>query len=267
MKLLATLRPVKSPAEGQALAETCGLTLAEARMRLAAEPPALLARLEDEAADQAVSKLRIAGLSVLACPLPVPGDQDRTVARTFAITQESITFAPRTGAALEMAWGSIGIILRASRSVRSRTERSEKERHFSPGTALATGGLKLTSTSRKTTQTETEDTEQFLLVYDRADHCAGVYEKIAVFTCLGAAMQASRTANMTTLARMLRERATSAFYDDRLLRLGRRSLPFVMSSDSHTGGDNVSRTVTETADSADILAQVLRQAVSEGLIP
>jgi hypothetical protein len=267
MKLVSSLRASRGPADAKLFAEACGLTVAEASMRLASEPPALLVRLEDQAADEAVKKLRGGGMSVLACPLPVPSDRDRTLARTFAFTDAGATFTPRSDSPLEMPWGEVAIILKGSRAVRSRTERSEKETQLSIGTAVATGGLKFTTTTRKTVRTETEETEQFLFVYDRGGNCAAIYESVAAFTCLGKAMQPSRTANMATVARMLRERAPAAFYDERLVRMGRRSLPFLLSGERHSGGQDVSHTITETAGSVDVLAEVLRQAVVNRLLP
>jgi hypothetical protein len=50
MKLVAIARAPQGPDAAKALAEATGLTLAEARMRLAPEPPALLARLDADAA-------------------------------------------------------------------------------------------------------------------------------------------------------------------------------------------------------------------------
>ena len=87
-----------------------------------------------------------------------------------------------------------------------------------------------------------------------------------VFTSLGAAMQPSRTANMATLVRMLRERAPAAFYDERLVQLGRRSIPFVLGGESHAATRLTSHTVTETSNSVDVLAEILRRAVTQGLL-
>ncbi len=87
------------------------------------------------------------------------------------------------------------------------------------------------------------------------------------FTCLGGGMDASSTTNMIALARRLRERAKTAWYDERLLRLGRRPLPFVAGGES----GHVTATTTvrrkDTRSSLDVLAEVMRRALATGLIP
>ena len=95
MKLVAIARASARPEEAaKALADTARLTLAEARMRLAREPPAILARLEPDKADALVPALRMAGLAALALDLHVPSDKDRTVAHAFALSDVGATFSP-----------------------------------------------------------------------------------------------------------------------------------------------------------------------------
>ena len=95
---MASLRAVTRPDEAaRALADAAGLALAEARMRLAPEPPALLARLDEGKADLLVAALRKAGVAALAIDARCPTDKDRTVAHAFAIGEASVTFTPRFG--------------------------------------------------------------------------------------------------------------------------------------------------------------------------
>jgi hypothetical protein len=76
MKLVAIVRTPSSLDEAaRAVADAAGVTLAEARMRLAPEPPALLARLEAEEASRLVAALRKAGLSALAVDARCPTDK------------------------------------------------------------------------------------------------------------------------------------------------------------------------------------------------
>ncbi|HUL61375.1 MAG TPA: hypothetical protein VLU43_19005 [Anaeromyxobacteraceae bacterium] len=85
MKLVATVRAPDQPEEAaRAVAEAAGLALAEARMRLAPEPPALLALLEGEKADRVAALLRRGGLAAVAVDARVPSDRQRVVARTFS---------------------------------------------------------------------------------------------------------------------------------------------------------------------------------------
>ncbi len=266
MKLVALVRTPTRPDEAaRALADAAGLALAEARMRLAPEPPALLARLEPDKADALVIALRRAGLPALAVDARVPSDQDRTVAHTLALADAGATFVPRAGHAMTVAWSEVLAILRGMRASRSEVERTEKSRRISVGTAVATGGLRLTRTSTKTVRSSDESSEQVILLYARDGRVAILAEGHLDFSCL-APCQPSSTANMIELARRLREKAKGAFYDERLLRLGRRALPFVADAESRSRAAGAVLTRTDTRGSLDVLAEVMRQALAEGLL-
>jgi hypothetical protein len=83
--------------------------------------------------------------------------------------------------------------------------------------AVATGGLKMTRTATKTMRSSDESTEQVILVYSRGGPVALIPERELGFSCLGSGMSPSSTANMGEVARRLRTKAPSAFYDERLL--------------------------------------------------
>jgi hypothetical protein len=71
---------------------------------------------------------------------------------------------------------------------------------------------------------------------------------------------------MVELARLLRERAQGAFYDERLLRLGRRPLPFLAGGESRSQTPKAATSRTDTRGSLDTLAEVMRQALMESLL-
>jgi hypothetical protein len=146
-------------------------------------------------------------------------------------------------------------------------DRTETSRSFSVGNAVLTGGLKMTRTSTKIVRSSEEETEQVILVYARDGRAATLAEAELDFSCLGAGMQHSSTANMLELARRLRERAKGAFHDDRLVRLGRRPLPFVAGGESRSRTPTATTTHTDTSSSLDTLAEVMRQALGAGLLP
>jgi len=268
MKLVAIVRTPTHPDEAaRAVADATGLTLAEARMRLAPEPPALLARLEPDHAIALVAALRDAGLAALAVDARCPSDKDRTVARSIALDDTGITVTPRFGDPMAVEWPDVIAILRGLRASRSEVERTEKSKRFSVGTAVMTGGLRMTRTSTKTVRSSEEAMEQVILVYARDERAATLAEAQLDFSCLGARMQPSSTGNMVELARMLRGKAKGAFYDERLLRLGRRPLPFLADGESRSQTASVTRTLTDTSGSLDTLAEVMRQALTKGLLP
>jgi hypothetical protein len=268
MKLVALVRPAPRPEDAaRAVADATGLTPAEARMRLAPEPPALLARLEPDAAARLVAALRKAGLAVLAVDASCPTDKDRTVAQAFALDDAGLVCTPRFGEPLAVGWGDVTVILRGARAARTEVRRAEKSQRLSVGTALATGGLKLTRTTTAIARAAEESSEQVVLVYARDGRAAMLGESELDFSCLAAGMQPSSTANMAELARRLRAGAKGAFYDERLLRLGRRPLPFLGGGESRTLGSRSTTTRTDTSGTLDTLAEMMRQAVAEGLLP
>jgi hypothetical protein len=268
VKLVAIVRaPERPDVATRALADAAGLPLAEARMRLAPEPPALLARLDPDEADAMVAALRRAGVAALALDARVPTDRDRTIARSFAIAAAGVTFTPRFGDTLEVAWPDVLAVLRGLRASRSEVERTEKSKSISLGTTVATGGLKMTRTSMKTVRSSEESIEQVILVYARDGRAATLAETDLDFSCLGSRMQPSSTGNMVELARTLRDGAKGAFYDERLLRLGRRSLPFLAGGESRSQTATLTKTRTDTSGSLDVLAEVMRQSLMQGLLP
>ncbi|WP_242332946.1 MULTISPECIES: hypothetical protein [Anaeromyxobacter] len=268
MKLVALVRPAMRPDEAaHAVADAAGLTLAEARMRLAPEPPALLARLAPDEADRLVLALREAGLAAVAVEARCPSDRERIVAHSFALDDLGLTLTPRFGEPTTFAWADVTALFRGLRASRSEVERLEKSKRFSVGRAVLTGGLGMTRTSTQAVRSSKEELEQVILVYARSGRAATLSETQLDFSCLGAGMQPSSTGNMLELSRRLREKARSAFYDERLMRLGRRPLPFVAAGESGSVTPTRTTTRTDTSGSLDTLAEVMRQALGEGLLP
>ena len=268
MNLVAIVRAPSLPEEAaRGLADATGLTLAEARMRLAPEPPALVARLEPDEASALVAELRRAGLAALAVEARCPTDRDRTVAHSFGLGSSAATFTSRTGKSMEADWPDVLAIFRGVRATLTSVEREEKTKRFAAGAALITGGVILTRTSKQTVRSSEETHENVILVYARDGRAATLAENQLDFSCLGRHMRPSSTENMVELARLLRERAKGAFYDERLLRLGRRRLPFLASRESRSQAHNVTATWADTSSSLDTLAEVMRQAAMAGLLP
>jgi hypothetical protein len=268
MKLVAIVRAPAHPDEAaRALAAAAGLTLAEARMRLAPEPPALLARLESDEADALVIALRKASLAALAVDAQVPTEKDRTVVRSFAFDDRGILLTSRGGDSMAVSWADVVAILHGLRASRSQVVQAEKSTRFSIGAAVASGGLKMTRTATKTVRSSEESTEQVILMFARDGRAAVLAEQEVDFSCLGSSMQPSSTGNMVQLARYLRDRAKGAFHDERLLRLGRRPLRFLASGESRSQTKTTTVTHTDTSSSLDVLAEVMRQALALGLLP
>jgi hypothetical protein len=259
MHLVASIRPASDlEAAVAALEASAAMTKAEARMRLAPEPPALLARLPPEDAAGLVTALGRAGLPALALDEDVPSDSERFQVRSFAFEAGSGQFTSRTGEALAVPWDDVRLVLRGVRTSRTTTEHTETRQRLAPGRAVLTGGLVFTQKTTSTVRNVHEDSEQFLLVHTGAGLRLFLGEQALEFFGLGPLLQPARTANLGVLAQELRRRTPRAFHDDRLLRLGRRALPFVLG-----GGERRS----DTRGVVDVLAEVLDQAVRTGLLP
>jgi hypothetical protein len=268
MNFVAIVRKPTEPEDAsRTLASVLGVTLAEARMRMAPEPPALIARLEPDAAARLTDTLRQVGVAALSMDEHAPADRDRIVARSFALVDGSATFTTRGGASVEVGWRDIVAVLRGLRAARVEEERSAKSKSFSVATALATGGLKMTRTSTKTTRSSEESSEHVVLLYPRKGQTVLLSERQLDFACLGPGIQPSSTANIAELARRVRQHANGAFYDDRLLRLGRRPLPFLAEGVSRSSTRAMTVTTTDTSRSLDVLAELMWQALKEGLLP
>ena len=249
-----------------ALVATAGMTAAEARMRLAPEPPAVLARLPADRAAGVVAALVRVGLPALAIDERVPSDADRFQARSFAFEPAGARLTARDGEALTLPWIEVRLVLRGVRTARTTSQRTETSRKFALGRAVLTGGLVVTKKTTATVGGSQEDSEQFLLMHGHAGQRVMLAENALEFSGLGALLQPARTANLGVLAQELRRRTPQAFHDDRLVRLGRRALPFVLGGEAvaRAGGAEVRR--TDTRGSVDVLAEVLDRAVEAGLL-
>ncbi|HUM09703.1 MAG TPA: hypothetical protein VLT82_02025 [Myxococcaceae bacterium] len=267
MKLVSTVRlPPQLDAAVEALVDSAGMSAAEARMRLAPEPPALLARVPPERATELVAALGRAGLVALAIDQTVPSDADRFQARSFAFQDGGAIFTSRSGETLGLAWNEVQLVLRGIRISRTSTTHTETSRAFSMGRAVLTGGLVMTKKTSSTVRDSQEDSEQFVLVHGSGGERVILAEKALEFSGLGPLLQPARAANLGVVAQELKRWAPAAFHDDRLVRLGRRSLPFVLGAEHvvRAAGAEIRR--AETRSSVDVLAEVLDAAVRAGLL-
>ena len=168
---------------------------------------------------------------------------------------------------MHIAWTEVMAVLRGARESRRDTYATERIQRPSGWASSVTDGAWVTTTEKKTFHFSNESVQNVILVYASDGRVAMIVDDEFEFTCLGPAMQPSSTASLVELAHTLRHHAPTAFYDERLVRLGCRSLPFVMESESsaHSSVRTVVR--TDTSGSFDALAEVMRQALLAGLLP
>ena len=146
MKLVAMVcAPARPDEAAKVLSDASGIALAEARMRLAPEPPALLARLAPDKSDALVAVLRKAGLAALAVDLPCPTDRERTLVRSFSVDATGLSFTTRSGSSMFVGGSGVLAVLRGLRASRVAVARAEKSKQLSVGAIVATGGLMMTA--------------------------------------------------------------------------------------------------------------------------
>ena len=267
MKLVAVLKTPSDLENARALvAQALGCTAAEASMRLAAEPPSLLASLPDEDAEKLVQTLRAAKLAAVSCPVSVPAE-GRIIARTLALAPDAVTFTDRQGATLRIEWSELTALLRGQQMVRMQNATTQKVKQFSMTRAVITQGLSFSKTTEKTVRSQAEEVTHFVRVYSSSGAWASVEDNQMAFACLGPDLQSTKLGNVNKVVELLRQRAPKAHFDDRLLRLGRRPLPFTLAAPStvREGKTEISR--TDTSSSVDVVSHLLVEGFRQGLLP
>jgi hypothetical protein len=245
--LIALIDRPKDPGPAIALlVAQAGLAPAEARMRLAPEPPALILRQEDAIAAALAEALTKAGAPALAVDLEKR--QASVLARSFELGPGQVTFFGRTGDETELGYGEIRLILRGLRMTSSEVVKTETTRKFDIGKAIMTQGLMVTKTHKREVRSEVKNAYHAAMLYGRETSVL-LDEAELTYQSLGPALKPSRVENLNLLVGELRKRATTARYDDRLLRMGSRPLPL------------------EPSDPFDVIAEILNQAQLRGRLP
>ena len=215
----------------QMLATRTGLTLYEARTRLAGDPPRVITVLADgDEAHALARRLSNDGFSgVVADGDELETDDRRLHISALAFGDDALEATLRDGSTKSVPWGAITLLLRGNRTSQTTTSREETVRKFSPGKALLTGGLVMRSTSTTTTTSTARSSQAFLYVYDDAGGPPlALYEQRLSYAFLGKAIKPSSLANFTTVTGEIRKRAPGAKLDERLARtptLGSPPLP------------------------------------------
>lgn len=250
-----------------AVADLAGITLQEARMRLVLEPPTplLLAAPAEEPA--VMERLRRVGLTVVSMPMPPPTDQQHVMARSFTLGPAALSVRPRAGEPVELAWSEVGAILRGA--VATRTETESIQRKVETTVYMGLGGdIKARSEIIRTREVSVDEkTEQVIYVFGKSGQRLSLCENSLEFSGLGPTKEVSRFRNTVLLAKLLKERAPQAFYDERLVRLGRRPLPLFLRSHSNREATSPTTERTDTHVTLNLLSEALWRAVTEGVLP
>jgi hypothetical protein len=212
--------PPGSDALDKAVAAT-GMVRADVQRRLAGILPRVL-MVDDEAViRKAQAGLVAAGFRALAFdPQRAPRDEDRLLVRTLEL-QAGALIAVTQNARHEIPLGAIGLLQRATRDTSSRQTVTTQERKLALGTAILTGGLKVSKTVERKVTEITHARESSLVIHRRDGGPDLVLsEQRLDYRFLGAGLQPSSHANFETTIALIRSLAPSAPFEDRAAKVG-----------------------------------------------
>ncbi|NVB36303.1 hypothetical protein G6O69_00565 [Pseudenhygromyxa sp. WMMC2535] len=203
----------------QALAQALGVTAYEARQRLVATPSIVVHTSDAEVAAAREQALAQAGFRVLRLePETSPFVRLQTVVSSFEWREGAIVARPRQGDPTTLPIDAIRLILRGN-EIRSRVHEKEvKTKSFSVGMAVATGGMVMRKTSKKTVRSREDELAGFVHVYATKGRPLIFSEPLVDFTAFGERMQPSRALNLQLLFTELVRAAPQARVDERLTR-------------------------------------------------
>ena len=248
--------------EARALAPVLGVAPYDLKLRLGGPLPVVVAREADSArARELLQLLRTRGHGAIACDLAfVPSSQQMPAPRSYRLEDEAFV-------GLDPAWGERSVryadllgLVHASAATLVESTTVTKDKKFSLGRAVLTGGLVM----RKKTATEKRDSSEqreqvlYLIRQDGRDPMI-LREQRLRHQGLGARVKPTSLENFATLVALLRERATGALYDDRLFTRPRRA-----STTSLSGTSTDRLAASSNASDNDLAAHLIVVAHRQG---
>lgn len=221
------------------VAAALGVTAYDVRASLHAQGggPAILAvHAEPAPAEASAHTLRGVGVDASTIDVEVMGASiGEFPVRRFELGETGLSVDTRDQRTAEIEYASVDVIVLATSIVSTEHTEVVRERSFSPGRSLLSGGL-VNSRTRETTQRSTHvDSEEIVFVFTGGATAYRFAEATLVFQGLGDAIQPARTANFQYLLTQLRTRCAAASVDDRLRKRAQQSqlLGRVLSPDDH----------------------------------
>jgi hypothetical protein len=244
-----------------ALAARLGVVAYDLRLRLAGGLPAVFARVEDrvEAARQVVF-LRTRGHGAVACDagaIPLPDDQ--IVPVDFELGATALSGVSTSGARFEIPYAEISAMIHAACVTGEEHAVTKREKKFSAGRAVLSGGMVLRKKVDRVDKTVIEDQERMIYLFCRSRPALSVWKEMTLrYEGLGGERQWTKAQNFTSLSKKLQTLAPHAFHDQRLLTEKRRS-----EISSFSGGAKEHRLETSNARETDLAAFLLLQGYLE----
>jgi len=222
---LAVTRIPDVPDALQRAAAATGLVRADVQRRLAGILPRVV--LVDADRDEihiAQNALEAAGFQAIAFdPMLAPTDDDRRFARTLELERDAMVVVSGVGAETRerVPLEAVALVQRALRSSTASRQVTTRERKLALGTAILTGGIKMTKTVERTT-TESTQTQESWLVLHRRDGGPDVVlaERRLDYRFLGGTLQPASYANFEATVARIRALLPRAPFDDRASKPG-----------------------------------------------
>jgi hypothetical protein len=223
LMFLAVVRMPEVPDPIARAAAAVGLVRADAQRRLAGILPRVILVDDAAAVDSAKAALDAAGFRTIAFdPRLAPGADDRVLARSLRI--EGSELVAISGVGVETEHGvplhSVALMQRAIGQTATSHTSTTRERRFALGSAVLTGGLKMTKTVERTVSSTTETRESLLVLQRRDGEDVMLAEHRLDYRFLGAELQPTSHASFEATVARLRRAAPRARYDDRAARPG-----------------------------------------------
>lgn len=213
--VLVALAPAGPEAEAPLLAKDLGITAYEAGLLVRGALPVVVKRIADPTVAQAIlAGLRARGNEAVGFDVSAVARDDRLVAvKTFTIGDDVLGVSTPTGDA-SVAYGSILAIVRAVELATVTTKHTETTMKVSATSAMLTGRPVRMSSKETTRETSTRE----LVAYVYCADGPPLFLAAARISYAGLASPSPAVLeNFSTLLHLLRGRAPTAGYDERLL--------------------------------------------------
>lgn len=245
--------------EAPPLAADLGLTVYETALMLRAPPPVIVFRSEDRArATQILEKLRARGNDAISCHVDdVVSSEDMFRPRAFRFESGDLV-GSGNGEERRVSLSSILALVRATHSTRTEDTVETQQRKLSLGRLALSGGLLATKTTTSEQRRVVASREPVLYVFTVDSAPWLLLSAELRYEGLAHEMRLSKPENFEILVKTLRELATSAVYDTRLLAV-RAPTTIVQAGSKHVNASSSS--------TIDVLAHVVAASLGQSARP
>lgn len=248
--IMELARPIDE--EAQLLAGDLGITSYEAGMALRPGLPAIILRSPERSrALSLLEKIRARGNGAVAFDdAAVVASRAMIDMHRFRLDDEAIVALDITGTTREvLPYADILALLGATHHKKTDSRREVKEKKFNAGRALLSGGLVMSKTVTTAVVSSVEERQPVLYVFRRSGELPWLLQANHThYAPLGPLLKLSQLENFTKLVSLLRERAPTATFDQRLVSM--RGIGQRLRGDGH--GQEQS-----SAEAVDVLAHII----------